>query len=324
MKETTTILLNVNDEDEIYSVQVDPSNPVIKAFIKFDTTTTKKKAARTVEVSSSEDEEESASVPVKSKRKADTEKKGEKVTKRTKVAGMKQTEKAIVESDEAEAPKKARRRSRSASIVEEKDITPASKVAAGSKKPRKASNASEDSKSTKKKKTKKVIDPNAPKRPLTSFMLFCKYARENLKKEHPEAAVPEMGKLLGVKYKELSAVEKGVYGSQAAALKKQFDLDKAEYLKSEVDEEALAEKEEIESVDTAEFKSKSSSKKRKKTIAPAEEEKEEIESVDTAELKAKSSSKKKKMMITPAEEDEIESVDSIELKAKSSSKKKKR
>jgi len=323
VKETTTILLNVNDENEIYSVQVDPSNPVIKAFKKSDSTTTKKKAARTVKVSSSEDEEVAASVPVKSKRKADTEKVGEKVTKKTKVAGKKQPEKAIVESSEAKAPKIVRTRSRSASIVEEKDTTPASKVAAGSKKTRKDSNASEDPKSSKKKKTKKVKDPDAPKRPLTSFMLFCQDAREDLKKEHPEAAVPEMGKLLGAKFKELSAAEKGVYESQAAALKTQFDLDKAGYLKSKVDEEALAEKEEIESVDTAEPKSKSSSKKRKKTIAPAEEEKEEIESVDTAELKAKSSSKKDKKTITPAQEDETESVDSVEPETKASSKKKK-
>ena len=165
-----------------------------------------------------------------SKRKADTVKVGENVAKRTKVVSKKQSEKAIfvvdaVESPknvEKEAPKKTRSRSRSASIAEE----PASNVAAGSKKLRKDSNASEEPKSSKKKKTKKVKDPNAPKRPLTSFMLFCKDAREDIKKEHPDAAVPEMGKLLGAKYKELSEAEKEVYGSQSAALKMQFDLDK--------------------------------------------------------------------------------------------------
>ena len=241
---TTTILFNVNEDDEIYSVQVDPSPKAIKAFTKSDSTiTTKKKAERTVKVSSSEDEEESASVTVQSKRKADTVKVGENVAKRTKVATQKQSEKAIIVADavespknvEKEAPKKTRSRSRSASIAEE----PASNVAAGSKKLRKDSNASEEPKSSKKKKTKKVKDPNAPKRPLTSFMLFCKDAREDIKKEHPDAAVPEMGKLLGAKYKELSEAEKEVYGSQSAALKMQFDLDKVGYLKSKVDIEAL-------------------------------------------------------------------------------------
>jgi hypothetical protein len=317
---TTTILFNVNEDDEIYSVQVDPSPKAIKAFTKSDSTiTTKKKAERTVKVSSSEDEEESASVTVQSKRKADTVKVGENVAKRTKVATQKQSEKAIIVADavespknvEKEAPKKTRSRSRSASIAEE----PASNVAAGSKKLRKDSNASEEPKSSKKKKTKKVKDPNAPKRPLTSFMLFCKDAREDIKKEHPDAAVPEMGKLLGAKYKELSEAEKEVYGSQSAALKMQFDLDKVGYLKSKVDTEAPAEEEKIESADATKLKSKSSSKKRKKTTTPVEEEKEDIEtSVDTAEPKSKSSSKKRKKTTTPVEEDEIVSVHTAEPK----------
>ena len=41
-------------------------------------------------------------------------------------------------------------------------------------------------------------------------------------------------------------MEKEVYLSQGAALKKQFDLDKVGYLKSKVDEEAPAEEEKEE------------------------------------------------------------------------------
>ena len=37
-------------------------------------------------------------------------------------------------------------------------------------------------------------DPNAPKGPLTAYMLWCKEARPGILEEHPDYAVPEMGK----------------------------------------------------------------------------------------------------------------------------------
>ena len=146
---TTTILFNVNEDDEIYSVQVDPSPKAIKAFTKSDSTiTTKKKAERTVKVSSSEDEEESASVTVQSKRKA-----------------------------------------------------------------------------------------NAPKRPLASYMLFCKALRPKVVEENPDAKVPEIGQKLGNLWKKLTPDESAKYQKDADKLKEQYVKDKEIYEKNKVDVE---------------------------------------------------------------------------------------
>ena len=160
----------------------------------------------------------------------------------------------MVESTEKEAPKKAYSRSRSDSIVEELDGSNGTPKAAAAQ--------------TTKKRKRQVLDPNAPRRPLTTFLLFCKDAREGIKKEHPDATAPGLGKILLAKYEELSSMEKEVYLSQGAALKKQFDIDKVEYSKHKDEEEN------IESVDSVELESKSSSKKKnqKKTAMTKESE----------------------------------------------------
>ena len=256
----STILLKVNDEDEIYSVvQVDPNDTAIKEFIESDSTTAKKSAAMTAKISTtSEDEEEAAPVP-RPKRKAETKEIEEKILKRTEVTRNKQAEKAMVESTEKGASKKARSRSRSKSIVEGKDggnSTPTLKAPAARKESKDSiaeSIASKGPQTTKKRK-RQIRDPNSPRRPLTTFLLFCKDAREGIKKEHPDATAPGLGKILLAKYEQLSSMEKEVYGSQAAALKKQFDLDKVEYSKHD-------EKEDLESVDSVELESKSSTKR---------------------------------------------------------------
>jgi len=321
---TTTILLNVNDEDEIYSVQVDPTDTAIKEFTKSDSTITKKSAARTARISASEDEEEAAPVP-KAKRKADTKEPEEKVSKRTKVAGQKQAEKAIVESTEKEAPKKGRSRSRSASIVEEKDdsnITPSTKAAASRKKRKdsiaesiasegtqtskkikkqfdlerlKKAQAEEEDiesmdsvelerKSSSKKKnpkkmtitketddakekgdtiktptkaatikategeeeksdttkkinqpTKKNKDPNAPKRPPTTYLLFCKEYRQKVVQENPGKTTQEIGMILGATYKKLKTEARAKYQKDADKLKQQFLKDVENYEKNKVE-----------------------------------------------------------------------------------------
>jgi upstream-binding transcription factor len=280
----STILLKVNDEDEIYSVvQVDPNDTAIKEFIESDSTTAKKSAAMTAKISTtSEDEEEAAPVP-RPKRKAETKEIEEKILKRTEVTRNKQAEKAMVESTEKGASKKARSRSRSKSIVEGKDggnSTPTLKAPAARKESKDSiaeSIASKGPQTTKKRK-RQIRDPNSPRRPLTTFLLFCKDAREGIKKEHPDATVPEMGKILGAKYTELSGVEKEVYRSQAITLKKHFDLDKAQYLKDK-DKEAQAEEDNTESLDSVEIESKPSSKKKhpkKRTITKETEDAEEI------------------------------------------------
>jgi len=78
-----------------------------------------------------------------------------------------------------------------------------------------------------KKKAKK--DPNAPKKGLSTYMLFCKEMRSKLKEESPELTFGELGKLLGQKYKELSAEEKTKYDVLAAADKVRYERENKVY-----------------------------------------------------------------------------------------------
>ena len=250
------------------------------------------------------------------KRKAETKELTEKTPKRSKDAKKKQADKEVAESsdktsskkaksrsasivDEKEAsepseqpsPKKTKPKSRSsASIVEEKediDSSPISKKTTKPKQKRKESIGEEEHLSAKK-KTKAKKDPNAPKRSLSTYMLFCKDARAKVLKEHPDAKVPEMGKLLGAKYKELSKDEKLVYEIKSSLLKKQYDLDKAEYAKHKID--AVVE-DDIESVNSAELEAASSTKKKKRKTPVAEESDNEEDKGDANKGKKKKKDK---------------------------------
>eukprot|EP00897_Mesotaenium_endlicherianum_P005966 jgi/Mesen1/5398/ME000268S04599 len=80
----------------------------------------------------------------------------------------------------------------------------------------------------KKEKVKKEKDPNGPKKPLTSYFHFVKDQFEKTKLEHPEQTTPQIGKLLGQKWKALSETEKEPYAQKAAQ-------DKARYSKEIAD-----------------------------------------------------------------------------------------
>lgn len=51
-------------------------------------------------------------------------------------------------------------------------------------------------------------DPNLPKKPLTSYMMFVQDERPKVRQEHPEATFGELSKLVGQRWKALSAKEK--------------------------------------------------------------------------------------------------------------------
>ena len=60
----------------------------------------------------------------------------------------------------------------------------------------------------KKGKAKAKKDPNAPKRPLSSYMIFAGENRAKVVEENPGASIGDVGKALGAKWKEMSAEEK--------------------------------------------------------------------------------------------------------------------
>ncbi|KAM1717624.1 hypothetical protein ACFX11_025432 [Malus domestica] len=68
---------------------------------------------------------------------------------------------------------------------------------------------------SKKKKQKKKNDPNAPKRAMFGFMFFSNMERHNVKRENPGIAFTDVGRVLGEKWKKMSAEEKEPYEAKA-------------------------------------------------------------------------------------------------------------
>jgi len=87
----------------------------------------------------------------------------------------------------------------------------------------------EEKKTKKAKGTKRKKDPNAPKRPLSSFMFFCQAKRQEMKDQNPSASFSELGKILGAAWKEVTAAEKKPYEKSNAKDKERYEAEKAAY-----------------------------------------------------------------------------------------------
>lgn len=76
-------------------------------------------------------------------------------------------------------------------------------------------------------KIKAKRDPNKPKRPLSSYTLFCNDVREEMLKENPTLSknFSEMNKTLGQKWKELEDKQKYIEKAQEARNKYEEELE---------------------------------------------------------------------------------------------------
>ncbi|KFK33752.1 hypothetical protein AALP_AA5G055500 [Arabis alpina] len=113
----------------------------------------------------------------------------------------------------------------------EKSIKKDNKREASSSKglpPKKKALATEEG-SSKKKKQKKKKDPNAPKRAMSGFMYFSQMERDNIKKTHPGIAFGEVGKVLGDKWRQMSAEDKEPYEAKAQVDKKRYKDEISDY-----------------------------------------------------------------------------------------------
>jgi len=72
-------------------------------------------------------------------------------------------------------------------------------------------------------------DPNAPKRPRTSFMYFSQEARDDVKKDNPDISFGEIGKELGKQWKKMKAADKKKYDKLAEKDKARYEKEKAKY-----------------------------------------------------------------------------------------------
>eukprot|EP00288_Rhodomonas_lens_P010443 CAMPEP_0177722626 /NCGR_PEP_ID=MMETSP0484_2-20121128/17782_1 /TAXON_ID=354590 /ORGANISM="Rhodomonas lens, Strain RHODO" /LENGTH=783 /DNA_ID=CAMNT_0019235013 /DNA_START=50 /DNA_END=2401 /DNA_ORIENTATION=+ len=84
-----------------------------------------------------------------------------------------------------------------------------------------------DDEGGKKKKPKK--DPNAPKKGLSSYMLFCGAMRDSIKEKNPDIAQKDILRELGAKWKELTADEKKKWEDKAADDKERYKKEMSAY-----------------------------------------------------------------------------------------------
>jgi hypothetical protein len=78
-------------------------------------------------------------------------------------------------------------------------------------------------------KPRKTKDPNAPKRPLSGYMLFSNDKRDEVRKANPEMKMPDIAKELGKMWNELKEKKKKHYMDKASEDKKRYDAEMAEY-----------------------------------------------------------------------------------------------
>ncbi|RNA19426.1 high mobility group DSP1 [Brachionus plicatilis] len=76
---------------------------------------------------------------------------------------------------------------------------------------------------------KKKKDPNAPKRPLSAFFLFCADERAAVKAVHPTYSVGEVAKDLGEKWNKVSPDVKSKYEAKAAQDKTRYEKELENY-----------------------------------------------------------------------------------------------
>ncbi|KAL3453657.1 high mobility group box domain-containing protein [Aspergillus insuetus] len=85
---------------------------------------------------------------------------------------------------------------------------------------------------------RKKKDPNAPKRGLSAYMFFANDNRDKVREDNPGITFGQVGKMLGEKWKALSDKERKPYDDKAAADKKRYEEEKAQYNAAEEDEES--------------------------------------------------------------------------------------
>src|SRR5689334_4305855 len=76
---------------------------------------------------------------------------------------------------------------------------------------------------------KKAKDPNAPKRPLSGYMLYSKDRRPGLAKEQPNLANTEIVSVIATEWSGMSDAEKAPYIKRGTAAKARYVKAKAAY-----------------------------------------------------------------------------------------------
>ncbi|KAF9975898.1 Non-histone chromosomal protein 6 [Mortierella antarctica] len=96
----------------------------------------------------------------------------------------------------------------------------------------------------KKRKRKAKKDPNAPKNPMSAYLMFCEEWREKVKAQNPDASFGELGRLLGVQWRSYSDEQKTPYVSKHEKAKAKYAVEKAAYDAKKADDDDEEEEDE--------------------------------------------------------------------------------
>lgn len=176
-----------------------------------------------------------------------------------------------------------------------------------SEKPRKSKKDKESSGGSSKKKRKKK-DKNAPKRPMSAFMLWMNDMRDTIKKDNPGIAFTDIAKKGGELWKNISSKEKAEYEDKAKKAKDDYTV----ALKAYQESGGGADDDSSDDGDEKSSKTKTSSSEKSSKPKPAKKKESSVAAVSPFKVKSKEF----------IESDESSS-DSDDDKKKSSSKRKK-
>ncbi|KDP25323.1 hypothetical protein JCGZ_20479 [Jatropha curcas] len=100
------------------------------------------------------------------------------------------------------------------------------------KKKEKTENIIKKTKENRQKKKQQNPDPNKPKKPASSFLLFSKEARKSLTHERPGTNNSTLNAMISVKWKELSEEDRQIWNAKAAEAMEVYKKEMEEYNKS--------------------------------------------------------------------------------------------
>ncbi len=92
---------------------------------------------------------------------------------------------------------------------------------------------------------RKKKDPNAPKRPLSTFFLFCHDERPAVKVVYPTYSVGEVAKELGERWNKVTPEQKSKYEKQAGKEKQRYEIELSNYKNKKSKTEAAPAAEEV-------------------------------------------------------------------------------
>ena len=82
-------------------------------------------------------------------------------------------------------------------------------------------------------KRRRRKDPNAPKQPLTAYVIFSNEVRDQVINENPDANFGEIGKIIGAKWRALVSEDRKPYEERANSERDRYNRDLEEYRRSQ-------------------------------------------------------------------------------------------